>query len=312
MEFYMKNRVFFGADEDLVDICNDKVFKAVFTKDVPESRAALSKLVSALIGREVSIIEITANEPPTRGSWDRQIRYDINCRAADGELVNVEMSLNPDSFEPVRLEFHAARLFTEQNIRGSDKTYYDLKRAYQITILGKKKFFNDGEFYHAFEYYDPVRTVSLDGRSRIITLELEKLEIIAEKETTEMSIRERWAVFFRYLTDKKKRGKINEIIGQEEGIAMASEVVTGWTQEEKEALLKMSREKAELDYQSMMAYARREAKCEGEAIGEEKGSRKKTLEIASKMKKAGKPLDEIMEFTGVSPEEIIAEFDKKG
>ena len=45
---------------------------------------------------------------------DRQMRFDINCIAEDGELVNVEMSLNPKKFEPVRLEYHAAKLFAGQ------------------------------------------------------------------------------------------------------------------------------------------------------------------------------------------------------
>jgi predicted transposase/invertase (TIGR01784 family) len=267
----MKTKIFFDENDDIIDICYDNVFKAVFTKDVPESRTALSRLVSAFIGQEVSIIEILANEPPARGSWDRQIRYDINCRALNGELIDVEMGLNPDFFEPVRLEYHAARLFTEQNIKGTDKSYNDLKRAYQITILAKEKFFQDGEFFHTFEYYDPIRGVVLGGRSRIITMEMSKLEKIAEKETAEMNMRERWAVFFKYLTDKKKRSKINEIIEQEEGIAMASEVVMGWTQEEKEALWKMSREKAELDYQSWMTNAKRKAEREGLQQGIQQG-----------------------------------------
>jgi predicted transposase/invertase (TIGR01784 family) len=284
MELDMKNKVFFEENEDIIDICYDGVFKAVFTKDVPESRVALSKLVSALIGREVSIIEILANEPPARGSWDRQIRYDINCRAENGELVNVEMSLNPDPFEPVRLEYHAARLFTNQNIRGSDKAFNNLKRAYQIAILVKDKFFPDNRFFHTFEYYDPEHEMPLNGRSRIIALELSKLEQVVEKAAAEMSAQEKWAVYFRYLTDKKKRSKINEIIEQEEGIAMASGVVMGWTQEEKEALWAMSREKAELDYQSRMAYAKQQGLQQGE---------RKIIELLK---------------SGKSPEEIIAEY----
>jgi hypothetical protein len=51
--------------------------------------------------------------------------------------MNVEMSLNPDNFEPVRLEFHTGKLFTGQDIRGDDKTYNDLKEAYQIAFLVK-------------------------------------------------------------------------------------------------------------------------------------------------------------------------------
>jgi len=48
---------------------------------------------------------------------NRQIRFDINCQTKNGELINVEMSFNPDPFEPVRLEFHAAKLFSGQDIK---------------------------------------------------------------------------------------------------------------------------------------------------------------------------------------------------
>jgi hypothetical protein len=37
--------------EELIDIRMDNVFKAVFTKDTPESFGALSALLSALTGR---------------------------------------------------------------------------------------------------------------------------------------------------------------------------------------------------------------------------------------------------------------------
>ncbi|MDR0662925.1 MAG: hypothetical protein LBF80_02450 [Spirochaetaceae bacterium] len=47
--------------DDPVDICMDNVFKPVFTKDSSQSRIALSKLLSAVIGRELIVITITAN-----------------------------------------------------------------------------------------------------------------------------------------------------------------------------------------------------------------------------------------------------------
>jgi hypothetical protein len=92
-----------SENDDVIDICMDNVFKAVFTKNIPESKGALSKLLSAVIGFEVSVTAITANEPPIENIRDRQIRFDINCKSGGGELLNVEMSVNPDNFEPVRL-----------------------------------------------------------------------------------------------------------------------------------------------------------------------------------------------------------------
>ena len=131
---------------------------------------ALSRLVSALIGRKISIVTLCANEPPVENLRDRQVRFDINCRAEDGELLEVEMCFDPASYEPVRLEFHAAKLYIGQDIRGQDKSYGDLKRAYQIAILAKGRFFPDDSFIHTFEYYDPAKQISLNGRTRIITI----------------------------------------------------------------------------------------------------------------------------------------------
>ena len=38
------------------------------------------------------------------------------------------------------------------SIRGTAKSYKDLKRAYQIAILAKERFFADEIFIHIFEY----------------------------------------------------------------------------------------------------------------------------------------------------------------
>jgi predicted transposase/invertase (TIGR01784 family) len=297
-------KIHFTENDDLLDIRRDNVFKAVFTKDMPASRAALGKLVSALIGREVTIDAIYANEPPIDNLNDRQIRFDIFCKAEDGELVNVEMGLNPKPYEPVRLEFHIGKLFIGQDIHGKDRDYNDLKQAYQIAILANKCFFRDDIPLHAFEYYDPAHKISLNGRSRIITLELSKLGEVVEKPIKDMNTPERWGAFFQYLQDKSKRGMINEIIACEEGIAMASEVLMTISKDEEKRFRLLSEEKYILDTQSNLAYERKQGRAEGHAEGIEKGTTEKALEIARKMKNARRPFSEIAEFTSLSPETI--------
>jgi hypothetical protein len=147
-------KVKFEEADDIIDICQDNVFKAVFTKDSPESVKALADLLSCLVGRQLSVITVVANEPPVDNVRDRQIRFDINCKCENGELVNVEMTLCPDDFEPVRLEFYTGKLFIGQDIRGKDKTFDDLKPAYQISFLVNRTFYHDAAIVHYFEYYD--------------------------------------------------------------------------------------------------------------------------------------------------------------
>jgi predicted transposase/invertase (TIGR01784 family) len=298
----------FDETDDLIDICLDNVFKAVFTRDTPESRGALSSLLSAVIGRKLEVIAITANEPAVDNLRDRQIRFDINCKAEGGQLVNVEMSLNPDVCEPVRLEFHAGKLFTGQDIRGADKSYDDLKEAYQVAILGKERFFADEEFLHQFEYYDPVRRVRLGGRSRIITLELSKLERVIEKPAGKMTASEQWGIFFRYLTDKSRREKINELLEYEEGIAMAGKVLLRISKDEVERARLMSEYKYVVDTQSKVVGAKREGRKEGLQQGLQQGLQKglleAKLEIARKMKSRGIMVEQIAEDTGLTLKQI--------
>jgi hypothetical protein len=128
------------------------------------------------------------------------------------------------------------------------------------------RFFDGDDFLYKFEYYDKERGVSLGGRTHVITLELSKLEYLMEKPVKEMSAAERWAFYFRYLTDKGKRQKINEIIAYEEGIAMASEVLIRISRDEVERARLLSEYKYELDTQSRIAYAKQEGRQEG--IGE--------------------------------------------
>ena len=291
--------IFLNDSEDIIDIRIDGVFKAVFTKDTPTAKGALSGLVSALVCRELTIISILNNEPPISNIGDRQLRFDINCRAKDGELVNVEMCFNPKPFEPRRLEFYVAKLFTAQDIKGTGKGYLDLKQTYQIAILAKEHFFNDEEFFHTFEYYDPKHLISLNGLSKIITLELPKLDTIVKKPASQMNIPERWGVYLEYLTDKSKRSKINEIVELEEGIAMASEVLLTISRDEEERARIMRAEKTELDYISYMAWAKEQGHAEGRAEGRVEGIGIGEQKIIDLLK------------NGKSPEEIIREYGSK-
>jgi len=292
------------GDRAIPDIRYDPVFKAVFTKETADSRGALSGLISALIGRTVTVETIVANEPATGFLGQKKIRYDISCISKNKEPIDVEMSFHPIEDELNRLEYFASRLFVGQDIQGIDKSYFDLKETYQISILAQKSFFSDKYLTHAFQFYDPQTHVSLDGKIRIITLELEKSAVFIDKPIEEMTTTERWAAYFQYLTDEAKREKINEIIDCEEGIAMATNALYQVSAEYEAYALQTSLMKGELDWRSSMNDAKREGLAEGRMEGLTEGLNKASLDIAQKMKNAGKPLSEIQEFTGIPMETI--------
>ena len=69
--------------------------------------------------------------------------------------------------------------------------------------------------------------------------------------------------YLQYLTDKSKRSKINEILKQEEGIAMANKVLMKISRDEEERARLMRDEKIELDYQSGLSNARKQGIQQG-------------------------------------------------
>ena len=197
------------------------------------------------------------------------------------------------------LEYHVGRLFTSQQIKG-EKGYQNLKKTYQIAILAKQSFFPDNEFFHCYEYYDKIRNISLNGKTQIITVELTKLDKIIEKPVIELSVQERWALYFEYLTNIKYRDTINEIIKNEEGITMATKALMRITRSDREWAYRESKLKYELDRQSLIY----ETKREGIAEGRKEGISQGRIDIARNMKSLNLSVDVIAKSTGLSLEEI--------
>ena len=70
-------KIYIRYEDDIINPCWDNVFKAIFTKDAPESRSALEYFISAILKRNLSVLSIVANEPPVDNLNERQIRYYI-------------------------------------------------------------------------------------------------------------------------------------------------------------------------------------------------------------------------------------------
>ncbi|AEF86477.1 hypothetical protein TREPR_3299 [Treponema primitia ZAS-2] len=250
------------AEDDLLDITRDPVFKAVLIRDSPGSRNALRCLVSAAIDQPVTVLSVTANEPPVNNLRDREIRYDIAVKFNDGSLGDIEMTLYPDTHEHLRQEYYLARLFTTQDIKGIEHHYKDLQPAWQISILGKN-IHNDQALVHRFRYYDQENNLSFNGLTAIINIELKKAEQFLDKPIPAMTPIERWSVFFQYALDPERLDLINEILNYDEGVAMATAELLTVSEDERERARIEHELKNQLDWQSGMTNAR----LEGEDTG---------------------------------------------
>jgi predicted transposase/invertase (TIGR01784 family) len=303
------NPIQFSDDEELPDICQDPIFKALMTKNTPPSQKARDGLLSAILDQPVTVISVNPNEPPVNGIHDRQIRFDLNVRLTNGELANVEMTKDPSPYEVLRMEYYAARLYAGQEIRGVHLDYRDLKKTWQISLLVNRNLFPGESLIHRFVYYDYLHGINLNGRTEIVTVELKKADKAMEQGIARMCAAERWAYFFRYLTDKSKRRLINEILTAEEGIAMAGKVVQGFTKHELELFHQISKDKWQTDMQSRLVYAQEEARekglKEGLQEGVQKGLKEAKKEDVRMLKKHGISPEQIAEFLNLSPDVVL-------
>jgi len=111
---------------------------------------------------------------------------------------------------------------------------------------------------------------------------------------------EKWCIYFRYRHEEQTAELIKKLYRKEEGIMRAERAVAGIDRDYLRAIRKMGEIKNSMD----RAQEKYEARREGRAEGLQEGLQEKSLEIARKMKDAGRPLNEIAEFTGLATETI--------
>ena len=112
----------------------------------------------------------------------------------------------------------------------------------------------------------------------------------------------------KYRHEERAGAIIEKLCVEEEGIMRAEKTVKLVDRQYKKFARNMAIMKNSMDRASDLDYARTEGEAiglaKGEVIGLTKGETKSKLETAGKMKKAGLPIEKIMEFTDLSADVI--------
>jgi predicted transposase/invertase (TIGR01784 family) len=291
------------AEGKPLSVLDDGVFKAMLTTNSDESRGAFRSLLSACIHREVSAVQIVNNEliPPLLTA--KSARLDVHVTFNNGEAADLEMQLSKtDDDLRDRAEVYTAKLLAAQARKG--KRYNETPRVYQIFFLNCVLYPGSTRFPRRYGYREEKEYDRLSNVSEIIFYELPKLEqrvrevLEGKVEPETLSEEEKWCIFMRYRHEKKATELIKELCREEEGIMLAEKTVTKVSRSYRKFARDLAIWKNEYEREATPYH-------EGKAEGETAGKAEASLEIARKMKAAGRPSDEIMEFTGLSAE-IIA------
>ena len=119
-----------------------------------------------------------------------------------------------------------------------------------------------------------------------------------------LSNEEKWCIYLKYRHEEQAASLIEELCQKEDGIMKAEKTITKVSREYRRFARNMAIMKNSMDRASEIYNARLEGEAAGMAQGITQGSAQEKLEIARKMKNAGKPISEIIEFTGLDAEVI--------
>ena len=285
------------AQGKALSILDDVVFKAMLTSDTEDSREALRSLLSACTRREISAVQVVNNELIPAHLAAKSPRLDAPVTFNDGEAANLEMQLSISSDDlKARAVYYAAMLLAGQSRKG--KPYKQIKRVYQIFFLNFKLFPKSTKIPRRYYYIEETEHDRLSDVTEIIFYEMPKLEQRVQEylegkiDFKTLSNDEMWCIYFRYRHEDWAASLIKELCRKEDGIMRAEKTINKVSREYKRFARNMAIMKNSMDRASDIYNARME------------GIAETNLEIARKMKKAGKPINEIMEFTGLPPETI--------
>ena len=290
-------------DQDILPPSDDRVFKLLLT--APEAKSGLVDLVSAILGRPVTDVEVRNNELPPDGTEDKAERFDVNCRAADGTQADLEMQASriqeAADGQHRNLKgksvYYLCDLHSSQSAKGV-RRYDRLAKTYQVTFCSYTVFPHRPGFLHTFSLRSDTDNEQLSDAIAVVYVELSKLQETMNKSVRDMTDLEKWAVFFRYAGEAKYRETVNEVIASKEVLQVAGELLMSISQDERERAVFRSRRMYQTDLASDLATA--------EDRGWQKGARDRNMTIALRMLRRNRPIEEIMEDTELSREEIEA------
>ena len=250
--------------DKLLNLKLDIVFQELFGN--PKNSKITGHLLSLILGREVYNVDLDANKRLYGNSEKSKMgRLDVRVKFNDGEDCNIELQVAEYEHMDQRMLEYWAVMYQSKILRGQD--YKVLKPSISILITDYHlKQTEDISYYHTIW--------NLREKTHLHT----KLTDDIEMHILEIS-------------------KLTNADIQKEELAYLSG-------DENFKFLVEDRTRFLMDQAAREQKSFSDGKAEGKAEGLSEGEKKKQLEIAKKMKYKNIPIDEIIELTELSKEEI--------
>ena len=267
---------------------NDLLFKRIYGKEGSEQ--ITEAFIKAFLGLEVTIEKLEDSEPLDISSVDTKAGVlDVLATEKDGTKIDIEIQVNNYTGVEERFAFYGLELFTEHFKKGG--IYTQANKTIGILIL-------KGDYSKYAKYKDYMLTWQLREKKYhdlILTDKIELCIISLEKikkkiASGEISDKEKIAIWTKFLLTPQAL-KEEEMDANKE-IKEANEKYQEMIADDETRRLAVKRHLALME----MAAAKND--------GYQEGKEDRNKEIAKKMLAKNKPIEEIMEFTELTKEEI--------
>ena len=304
----------------IYNLKNDIIFKAFFSRKGNEE--FLIDFLNALLGIEIVKIDIKEEVNLEQLSKDEKGgRLDLQAKLNDGIIANIELQMQDFHNMEIRTTLYASKLMSREVRRGTD--YQNIEKIIMISILGYNMFdeFKDEYIHKTAIVLDNHRDYNVMDSIEWWFIELPKFRKINPDMSKKIN---QWIAFI----DDEDKELIEMAEKNNKVLKKARKEITYLTGDDEVRRLAELREKWDLEYNASMQNAKKLGEKigteigikEGEKLGLEKGEKlglekgeklgksiglkEEKIRIAKKMIEKGNSLEDIIDITELTKEEI--------
>ena len=284
--------MYFCENQKFKNMCKlnpkiDLVFKKIFGTE--QNKNVLKSLINSVLPQDEQIVEVTLKNPYNEANFvgDKLSVVDIKATDEKGQWYDIEIQVKEQKYYGRRAIFYHSEIYSSQLAEGD--TYSKLRKTIIISILNFNYFQKDTRYFRRCCYKD-FETGELYPQldyADLYFVELQKFDNELSHIKTNL---ERWITFLNKATEFDETTLPKEL--------QSPEIVQALHTIETMSLNAKEREYYEAEKKVM----RDRIAVEETAI--ENAIDNRNIEIAQIMKRKGEPLEKIIEYTGLSIEQI--------
>ena len=292
----------------------DIAFKKIF--GVEENKDLLISLINSIVSQADQVSDVTLLNPynPQSFKTDKLSILDIKAKGIDGKRFNIEIQITDAADYDKRSLYYWSKLYIEQ--LQTSQGYSKLSKAIGIHILNFTSIPHADKYHNVFNITEKDSGLVYFKDLELHTIELNKFNPNSDDQLSDIvaKVKNSLDVWLAFLTrndllDPSTLPKALDNPGLKKALTVLD--VMNFTHIEREAYedhLKWLMTEAET-----LKKAREEGREEGIEIGEARGEEKKAMAMAKKMLAKDMFIEEIIEFTGLTLDQVerLNNHDKK-